>query len=56
MKKSAGIVVGAVVAVAAIGVGGAWYTGNQLPSVLDESIKQANALSGDSLVQRPPIV
>ena len=26
MKKSAGIVVGAVVAVAAIGVGGAWYT------------------------------
>ena len=43
MKKSAGIVVGAVVAVAAIGVGGAWYTGNQLPSVLDESIKQANA-------------
>jgi uncharacterized protein YdgA (DUF945 family) len=31
------------VAVAAIGTGGAWYTGNQLPSVLDESIKQANA-------------
>ncbi|HSX71339.1 MAG TPA: DUF945 family protein, partial [Pseudomonas sp.] len=43
MKKSAGIAVGALVAVAAIGAGGAWYTGNQLPKVLDESIKQANA-------------
>ncbi|RLM83503.1 DUF945 family protein, partial [Haloarcula sp. Atlit-7R] len=42
-KKSAGIAVGALVAVAAIGAGGAWYTGNQLPTVLDESIKQANA-------------
>lgn len=43
MKKSAGIAVGAIVAIAAIGAGGAWYTGNQLPKVLDESIKQANA-------------
>ncbi|MDD0843664.1 YdgA family protein [Pseudomonas sp. Gutcm_11s] len=43
MKKSAGIAVGALVAVAAIGTGGAWYTGQQLPAVLDASIKQANA-------------
>lgn len=43
MKKIAGIAVGTLVAVAAVGTVGAWYTGNQLPSVLDESIKQANA-------------
>ena len=43
MKKSAGIAVGTLVAVAALGTAGAWYTGNQLPAVLDASIKQANS-------------
>ncbi|WP_137973003.1 YdgA family protein [Pseudomonas sp. F(2018)] len=43
MKKSAGIAVGVIVAVGALGTAGAWYTGNQLPTVLDASIKQVNA-------------
>lgn len=43
MKKSAGIAVGVIVAIGALGTAGAWYTGQQLPSVLDASIKQANA-------------
>lgn len=43
MKKIAGITAGALVAAAAIGTAGAWYTGQQLPGVLDASIKQANA-------------
>lgn len=42
MKKSAGIVIGAAVAVAVVSTAGAWYTGKQLPSVLDTSIKEAN--------------
>ncbi len=42
MKKSAGIAVGAILAIAALGTAGAWYTGQQLPSVLDTSIQQAN--------------
>ncbi|MEO4046625.1 YdgA family protein [Pseudomonas sp. CAU 1711] len=49
MKKSAGIAAGALVAIAALGAGGAWYTGNQLPAVLDESIKRANADLAKSL-------
>ncbi|HSC84832.1 MAG TPA: YdgA family protein [Pseudomonas sp.] len=43
MKKSAGIAVGVIVAIGALGTAGAWYTGQQLPSVLDTSIRQANA-------------
>lgn len=43
MKKSAGIAAGLILAVGALGTAGAWYTGNQLPTVLDESIKRANA-------------
>ena len=43
MKKSAGIAVGVIVAAGALGTAGAWYTGNQLPAVLDASIKQVNA-------------
>ncbi|WP_165664217.1 YdgA family protein [Metapseudomonas otitidis] len=43
MKKSAGIVIGAAVAVAVVSTAGAWYTGKQLPSELDTSIKEANA-------------
>ena len=42
MKKSAGIVIGAAVAVAVVSTAGAWYTGKQLPSVLDTSLKEAN--------------
>lgn len=49
MKKIAGIAVGTLVAVAALGSAGAWYTGQQLPSVLDVSIKQANAEMAKSL-------
>ena len=49
MKKIAGIAAGALVAVAALGTAGAWYTGQQLPSVLDASIKQANAEMSKSL-------
>lgn len=49
MNKIAGIAAGAVVAVAAIGTAGAWYTGQQLPDVLDASIKQANAEMAKSL-------
>ncbi|PYC22668.1 DUF945 domain-containing protein [Aquipseudomonas alcaligenes] len=43
MKKTAGIAAGLILAVGALGTAGAWYTGNQLPTVLDESIKRANA-------------
>ncbi|MFG0382414.1 YdgA family protein [Pseudomonas sp. zbq_18] len=49
MKKIAGIAAGAVLAIAAIGTAGAWYTGQQLPGVLDASIKQANAEMASSL-------
>lgn len=49
MKKIAGIAVGTIVAVAAAGTVGAWYTGNQLPSVLDNAIKQANTEMAKSL-------
>lgn len=42
MKKSAGIAVGVIVVLGALGTAGAWYTGKQLPSVLEASIKQAN--------------
>ncbi|MGL4318033.1 MAG: YdgA family protein [Pseudomonas sp.] len=43
MKKSAGIAVGVIVAMGALGTAGAWYTGQQLPAVLEASIQQANA-------------
>ncbi|WP_068827278.1 YdgA family protein [Pseudomonas sp. BMS12] len=52
MKKIAGIAVGTLVAVAAVGTAGAWYTGNQLPTVLDASIKQAN----DEMAKNLPAV
>lgn len=43
MSKTAKIALGAVVAIAAVSGAGAWYTGTQLPAVLDTSIKEANA-------------
>ncbi|MHA6493325.1 YdgA family protein [Pseudomonas borbori] len=49
MSKSAGIAAGVIVALGAIGTAGAWYTGKQLPTVLDASIQQANAQMGKSL-------
>ena len=42
MKKSAGIAVGVILAIGALSTAGAWYTGQQLPTLLDSSIKQAN--------------
>lgn len=42
MKKSAGIAVGVILAIGALSTAGAWYTGQQLPALLDTSIKQAN--------------
>lgn len=42
MKKIAGSAAGVIVAIAALSTAGAWYTGQQLPAVLDASIKQAN--------------
>lgn len=43
MSKTVKIALGAVVAIAAVSAAGAWYTGTQLPAVLDTSIKEANA-------------
>ncbi|MEG0861845.1 MAG: YdgA family protein [Pseudomonas sp.] len=43
MKKTVGVLSGLVVAVAAVCTAGAWYTGKQLPEVLDKAMAQANA-------------
>ena len=42
MNKSAGVLLGIVVAVGAISAGGAWYTGTKLEGVLQTSIVEAN--------------
>ena len=42
MNKSAGVLLGIVVAIGAISAGGAWYTGTKLEGVLQTSIADAN--------------
>ncbi|MCX7081496.1 MAG: DUF945 family protein, partial [Pseudomonas sp.] len=42
MNKSAGVLLGIVVAAGAISAGGAWYTGTKLEGVLKTSISDAN--------------
>lgn len=42
MNKSAGVLLGIVVAIGAISAGGAWYTGSKLDGVLNTSIADAN--------------
>ncbi|CAD5203086.1 YdgA family protein [Pseudomonas sp. FEN] len=42
MNKSAGLLLGFVVVVGAVSSVGAWYTGNQLEGVLNNSIQEAN--------------
>ncbi|WP_313739561.1 YdgA family protein [Pseudomonas sp.] len=42
MKKSVGILCGLAVAIAAVTVAGAWYTGKQLPAELERSIARTN--------------
>jgi uncharacterized protein YdgA (DUF945 family) len=42
MIKSAGVLLGIVVAIGAISAGGAWYTGTKLEGVLNTSIADAN--------------
>ncbi|WP_025131714.1 YdgA family protein [Pseudomonas sp. PH1b] len=42
MNKSAGVLLGIVVAVGAISVGGAWYTGSKLEGVLQQQIVESN--------------
>ncbi|PZW68657.1 uncharacterized protein YdgA (DUF945 family) [Pseudomonas sp. URMO17WK12:I1] len=49
MKKSAAVAL-ALVTVGAVSTGGAWYTGTQLPGVLDNLIAEANRQSADSLL------
>jgi uncharacterized protein YdgA (DUF945 family) len=42
MNKSAGLLLGIVVAIGAVSAGGAWYTGTKLEGVLNTSIADAN--------------
>lgn len=42
MKKTLGVVCGLAVAVAAVHTAGAWYTGKQLPGVLEQGVAQSN--------------
>lgn len=42
MKKVLASAIGVIVALGALSTAGAWYTGQQLPEVLDTSIKKAN--------------
>lgn len=42
MNKSAGVLLGIVVAIGAISAGGAWFTGSKLEGVLNTSIADAN--------------
>lgn len=48
--KKAGIAVGVVVAIGVISAAGAWYTGTQLPGVLNNAIVEANQKSTDALL------
>ncbi|WP_028943099.1 YdgA family protein [Pseudomonas vranovensis] len=50
MKKTVGVLSGLVVAVAAVCTAGAWYTGKQLPEVLDNAIAQSNVQLKQSMV------
>ena len=50
MNKSAGVLLGIVVAVGAISVGGAWYTGTQLEGVLKNQIVESNKEMQSSLI------
>lgn len=50
MNKSAGVLLGIIVAGAAIHTAGAWYTGTQLEGVLNTEIRRANEQLGDALV------
>ncbi|MCP3749550.1 YdgA family protein [Pseudomonas sp. SBB6] len=49
MKKSTGVL-GLVVAVAAVCTAGAWYTGKQLPGVLETTIAESNAQTKQALL------
>ncbi|QBF25644.1 DUF945 domain-containing protein [Pseudomonas tructae] len=49
MKKSTGVV-GLVVAVAAVCTAGAWYTGKQLPGVLETTLAESNAQTKQALL------
>jgi len=49
MKKIVGSALGAVVVLGALSTAGAWYTGQQLPAVLETSIQQANQDMGKTL-------
>ncbi|WP_445180220.1 YdgA family protein [Pseudomonas sp. McL0111] len=42
MNKSAGVLLGIVVAIGAISVGGAWYTGTKIEGVLNNAVSNAN--------------
>ncbi|UCJ14770.1 YdgA family protein [Pseudomonas sp. MM211] len=50
MKKIVGIAVGVVVAVGVLSTAGAWYTGTQLPGVLQNAIAEANQQGQDALL------
>ncbi|MBV6288463.1 YdgA family protein [Pseudomonas aegrilactucae] len=49
MKKKLGVVCGLAVAVAAVCTAGAWYTGKQLPGVLEQGVAQSNLQMEKSL-------
>ncbi|NUT74954.1 YdgA family protein [Pseudomonas sp. C1C7] len=42
MNKSAGVLLGIVVAIGAVSAGGAWYTGTKIESVINTSLADAN--------------
>ena len=42
MNKSVGIVAGVIIVVGAVATGGAWYTGQQLPGVLNDTLAKSN--------------
>ncbi|MEB0047953.1 MULTISPECIES: YdgA family protein [unclassified Pseudomonas] len=50
MNKSAGVLLGIVVAIGAISAGGAWYTGTQLEGVLNASVADTNKELESALV------
>ncbi|MHC8392143.1 YdgA family protein [Pseudomonas sp. LB3P93] len=50
MNKSAGVLLGIVVAIGAISAGGAWYTGTKIEGVLNTSIADANKELNAALV------
>lgn len=50
MKKSVGILSGLAVAIAVVTTAGAWYTGKQLPTELEQSIARGNAELQKALV------